>query len=317
LRIAAISGVKNEADVIESFVRHNARFINDFYFIDDSVDNTKLILRALASEGKSISILNLDTRDYQHSQIMTSATRLVGQHRKYDWIFYLDADEFIYPKSAEAFYKKLEESSTERVGAMQMIDYGYNGLPYLSSRNPIKECFQRCVDNVNRIKIFIRGDISNEVIIGTGQHGAISETGQIYRYFPTDIELAHFPARSIDQWKTRTIIRYANLISKLNRFQGEGSHVIEEFGRMKEKKFRMMHPNDIINKTNLTDQYPDLLADIDCKYQHLWDSEKDFLLALELERQAQQLSEYRHAVHAACTAIPLLENLNRLNSKVS
>lgn len=87
MTIASISGIKNESDVIESFVRHNAKFIDDFYFIDDSADKTPAILAQLAGEGFRIFTIKFDTRDYQHSKIMTNATRFINQERKYDWIF--------------------------------------------------------------------------------------------------------------------------------------------------------------------------------------------------------------------------------------
>jgi glycosyltransferase involved in cell wall biosynthesis len=64
MKIAAVTGVKNEADIIESFIRHNQKFIDEFYIIDDSIDGTREILASLANEGVPIVLLNVDTRDY-------------------------------------------------------------------------------------------------------------------------------------------------------------------------------------------------------------------------------------------------------------
>ena len=52
MKIASISMVKNEADIIESFVRHTLRFVDVMYIIDHlSTDNTWIILNNLQAEG--------------------------------------------------------------------------------------------------------------------------------------------------------------------------------------------------------------------------------------------------------------------------
>ena len=56
-RIAVVSMVRNEADVIESFVRHCLSFA-DFIFVVDhmSVDDTGDILKALMQEGLPVMV---------------------------------------------------------------------------------------------------------------------------------------------------------------------------------------------------------------------------------------------------------------------
>lgn len=313
MKIAAISGIKNEADIIESFVRHNSRYIDDFYFVNDSVDNTTEILRNLGAEGFSISIINLDTRDYQHSQVMTMATRLVGSSKQYDWIFYLDGDEILASASKESFYGALARPASEKVGNLLMVDYGYNGRNYFESSNPLKECFNKNTNNVKRQKIFIRGEISAQVVIGTGQHNAFSLKGEPLAYFESRIELAHFPARSPEQWVTRNILRYSGLIAKQNRFQGEGSHVIEIFDSMKNVKFETVD-TQFIDRDNLTEETPDFLEDITCRYQNLAKINERLVLAMEIERQAILLSEFRHKIAQAINSAKKISELQDLLS---
>ena len=313
MKIAAISGVKNEADIIESFVRHNAKYIDDFYFIDDSVDNTREILSLLAQEGFRISLINLDTRDYQHSQIMTNATRLVGAKGQYDWIFYLDGDEILAFESREKFHQVLALNAGQVVGNLLMEDYGFNGKDYYASSNPLKECFNKNINNVIRQKIFIRGSESQHILIGVGQHNAFNQAGQPMAYFESGIRIAHFPSRSPSQCVTRNILRYSGLIAKLNRFPGEGSHVIDIFNSMKAGGFEI--PEDqFVDRGNLSDLSPEFLDDVVCKYQHLARINERQILGLEIERQANLLSDYRQKIFAAVNATKQINELQALLS---
>ncbi len=313
MKIAAISGVKNEADIIESFVRHNAKYIDDFYFIDDSVDNTREILRLLAQEGFRISLINLDTRDYQHSQIMTNATRLVGTKAQYDWIFYLDGDEILASESQEQFHKVLELHEGHSVGNLLMEDYGFNGNDYYASANPLKECFNKNINNVTRQKIFVRGSESQHILIGVGQHNAFNQSGELIAYFESGIRIAHFPSRSPAQWVTRNILRYSGLIAKLNRFPGEGSHVIDIFNSLKDSNFEIAH-HQFVDWGNLSGSTPEFLDDVVCRYQDLARINERQILGLEIERQANLLSDYRHKIFAAASAAKQINDLQSLLS---
>lgn len=309
MRVASISGIKNESDIIESFVRQNANYIDDFYFIDDSADKTPEILKNLAAEGFKIFTIKLDTRDYQHSKIMTSATRMVGQSHQYDWIFYLDADEIIYYSNREQFHQHLAAHKNVEMGVTHHFEMAPNGKDYFSSLNPLKECFNvRSTQSLTR-KIFIRGDVATRTMVGPGQHDAISVDGQRFSQFESDLKLAHFPVRSATQYATRTIIIYTSLIAKLNKIPNEGHHAVRQYEWLKEHNFVV--PDSMVTAwglqfgldeserhlCTLTSDTPHQLADIQCKYHALAVTPATLLLANELERVAKLLSDFRHKTH--------------------
>ncbi len=318
MRIASISGIKNESDVIESFVRHNAKFIDDFYFIDDSADKTPEILQRLAAEGYRIFNIKLDTRDYQHSKIMTNATRLVGQAAKYDWVFYLDADEILYYPSKDMMLGMLGEHRHAEMGLLHHYEMASNGKPYFSSRNPLKECFNvRSTQSLTR-KVFIRGDLAEQTIVGPGQHDAIKADGTRMVSFESGMQLGHYPVRSASQYATRTIIIYTSLLAKLNKIPNEGHHAVRQYEWLKEHGFNV--PESMVTSWGLqfglddvarhqcvlTEQTPTLLADVECKYHELAVTPSTLLLANELERVSQLLSDFRHKTHDTIQALNTL-----------
>lgn len=309
MTIASISGIKNESDVIESFVRHNAKFIDDFYFIDDSADKTPAILAKLAGEGFRIFTIKFDTRDYQHSKIMTNATRYINQERKYDWIFYLDADEILYYPTTEQFLQTLAANRHHQVGVLHHYEMAANQTPYFNSLNPLKECFNvRTIQSLTN-KIFIRGDMFDKVMIGPGQHDVLALDGKRCDYFESGMQLAHFPVRSASQYVTRTIIIYTSLLAKLNKIPGEGNHAIRQYEWLKQNDFvasdakvtewglQFGLDDNTRHQCQLTADRPVLLDDIVCKYHELARRNDTLLLGLELERVAGLLSDFRHKTH--------------------
>lgn len=57
MRLAAITRVLNEADIIEAFARHTAAIVSHHVFLDNgSSDGTVEILHKLAAEGLPISV---------------------------------------------------------------------------------------------------------------------------------------------------------------------------------------------------------------------------------------------------------------------
>jgi hypothetical protein len=93
VKINTISGAKNEANIVESFVQHSSKFIYDIYRIDRLIDGMLQISQQLADEFYRISKIHSDIQDYQLSKAMTYATRLINQNNQYDWNFLPEAAE--------------------------------------------------------------------------------------------------------------------------------------------------------------------------------------------------------------------------------
>ncbi|HSO26395.1 MAG TPA: glycosyltransferase family 2 protein, partial [Methanobacteriaceae archaeon] len=95
-KILSISMVKNEADIIESFVRYNMNFLDEMIILDNySSDNTLEILNLLKKEGLNLQILKDDDNDFDQT-IKTNLLLSKAVHEfNADIIVPLDADEFL------------------------------------------------------------------------------------------------------------------------------------------------------------------------------------------------------------------------------
>ena len=95
-KLWAVSMVRNEADIVEAFVRHYLSILDGIAVIDHgSVDATMPILQQLVAERLPLVVLASDTPGYLQEQITTAAARRVFAETGADFVFPLDADEFL------------------------------------------------------------------------------------------------------------------------------------------------------------------------------------------------------------------------------
>jgi hypothetical protein len=97
--LCAATMVRNEADIIEAFVRHNLTRVDRLAVVDHgSFDGTSEILAALVKEGLPLTVTRDDSVAYYQPEIITPIAR--GLLRDgCDFVFVIDADEFLHAPS--------------------------------------------------------------------------------------------------------------------------------------------------------------------------------------------------------------------------
>jgi hypothetical protein len=96
VKLGAATVVRNEADIIEAFVRHNLTRVDRLAVVDHgSFDGTPEILAALVKEGLPLRVLRDERVGFFQPEILTPVARELLAHDGVDFVFMLDADEFI------------------------------------------------------------------------------------------------------------------------------------------------------------------------------------------------------------------------------
>jgi hypothetical protein len=119
-KIWAVSMVKNEKDIIESFCRYTLQFCDGLLIQDDySLDNTREIIKQLIHEGLQIVLFESpilsDTNNFGENQfsVYNELARQAFEERGADWVLPLDADEFLFCidySNPRAELQKMDES---------------------------------------------------------------------------------------------------------------------------------------------------------------------------------------------------------------
>jgi hypothetical protein len=96
LRLCAATIVRNEADIIEAFVRHNLTVVDHLAVVDHgSFDGTSEILAALVQEGLPLTVERDERVGFFQPEVLTPLARDLLRRGGADFVFMLDADEFL------------------------------------------------------------------------------------------------------------------------------------------------------------------------------------------------------------------------------
>ena len=109
-RIATISMMRNESDIIEAFARYHLQFVDGMLFIDHrSNDNSCQIVESLSKEGLPISLVKTNDLAHNQSRLINAYAYRTAKKYRADWIIPLDLDECLHAPNLESPIQELTE----------------------------------------------------------------------------------------------------------------------------------------------------------------------------------------------------------------
>ncbi len=240
-RIFAISMVKNEADIIESFVRYNLNVVDAMIILDNgSTDDTLKILELLESEGLPIFIFEDKNREYDQANKMNQLLLRAVNEFKADIIVPLDADEFLMSSKRGNPRVTLEEIETSTFYKVKWKTYVPNfnenqnemfiPAKITSARDESLEDFYKVILPANLVKEY-------SVRLTKGNHDLIYDkkyNSSINQVLNTNLRIAHFPIRSKEQATSKISVGWINILCEITRSKNESWHMEKMFNDLKE-----------------------------------------------------------------------------------
>jgi len=205
--------VRNEADVIEAFVRHHARRVDALYVVDHrSEDGTRDILAALVAEGLRISVAHDDQPAQRQSETVTALARRAFAAGA-TVVLPLDADEFVKWPQRGAFERWLGALPAGLCAALDWQTY----VPdtFADAGHPLARARRRRATEAHGLhKVVLTRAFADApaAVVGPGSHTVLFEgPGQdltrqpvrLARVPPALAALAHLPVRSAVQLCTK------------------------------------------------------------------------------------------------------------------
>ena len=125
MRLIAVSIVKNEADIIEAFVRHTLAWVDHHLVFDHaSTDGTRQILGVLQAEGLPLTLFTDDALGNLQQTRSNHLTRLAAEQYAADWILPLDADEILSGPGRAALEQGLRFFETASPASLPLLEIG-------------------------------------------------------------------------------------------------------------------------------------------------------------------------------------------------
>jgi hypothetical protein len=257
MRLFGVTMVRNESDIIEASVRHNLSILDGLTVIDHgSVDGTSEILAALQRERLNLRVLRDDSAGFYQAERLTAAARDALAREGADFVFPIDADEFIKTSSRD----RLEEALAQVPPAEHAVAHWLTYVP------EFRDSEERAVGASHlRRRLAIERHGSHKSVIGrafmqptqylvSGNHlvddAAQDKPPRHLRLDREAVALAHCPVRSAAQLERKIVLGYlAHLETKPDNDR-QAFH------------WRDLY-EDILAGTGFT---PERLAEIACNY---------------------------------------------------
>lgn len=248
MKMVSISWVRNEADIIETFVRHHTPLVERMIIVDnDSEDDTLDILRTLTCAGFPIEIRRDLAPFHRQAEALTELLHELAEGTAPpDWILPLDADEFLAAHDGRDVGSILSMLPQNRVTLLPWRTYVPLPSDDQTEMNPIRRIrHRRSKEQPQYCKVLIPRPFHGvSYALTAGNHEIRCSAGAPPPHAVSDcLFLAHFPVRSALQILRKVTEGLQRLRADSKRQPNEGFH----WGEMAEKfrRIRELSPHDL------------------------------------------------------------------------
>ena len=235
MRLVAFSTVRNEADVVEVFVRYHAPLLDRHVIVCHlSQDASAELVRRLRDEGLPLELREISDAVFRQSVVATALMKELAEQEPGAWILPLDADEFIVGGDARAV---LEAMPRDRPVTLPWRTYVPTPDDDETERHLLRRVRnRRDPEAPQQHKVFVSAELATQraVNLSIGAHKLLrGRRGELIDPVPAGpLALAHFPVRSDAQFRTKVLANWPGIRAQglLRPSQARQLHVrFEEF----------------------------------------------------------------------------------------
>jgi hypothetical protein len=215
VRLTALTTVKIEGDVVEEFVRHTLRFVDQLIVVDNgSLDASREILRELTSEGLPVSIWEGEAVPTRADHWTAHARRAFAAFET-DYLLLLDVDEFVRAPSRPAL-----ETALEALGGAHALVPWATYVPTPDDETGEPRVLTRIRHRLRResrpfFKVIVHRSFVERACasIAPGNHSVSDVDSGVASSALPGIQLAHIPVRSLKQIQSKALIGWPKFLA--------------------------------------------------------------------------------------------------------
>ncbi|MFH1670328.1 MAG: class I SAM-dependent methyltransferase [Patescibacteria group bacterium] len=238
VNVVSISWVRNEEDIIETFVRHHCVFFKRMIIVlHQSTDSTARILTELRQEGLPIDVRTDESPIHRQSSALTSLMHEVAENEQVDWILPLDADEFLTTRTGAGVVNALRELDSSHPTEIPWRTYVPTPQDDMEEQNILRRIVHhRSIERPLFSKVIIPSALAahRNSVLPEGNHILLKENLPLDSKVSPTLLLAHFPVRTENQLRQKIISGWESHIINPTRKPGQAFQWQELYDRCKD-----------------------------------------------------------------------------------
>jgi glycosyltransferase involved in cell wall biosynthesis len=225
ISLCAICIVRNEADIIVPFLNQLSHLFDRILLVDvQSTDGTKELIEEFSKTWPNCNLYTCETAGQRQSAIMNELARKAAGEGV-DWIFFLDADEFVNVENKAALHKYLQEFPHD---VMDM--HWINLVPSVYGRFDLFDWKQKFfwsgrVSPITKVAVSSLYISANpEFQVSEGNHAVVRRLGEPPITKKLGLTLLHVPVRSADRlrYTLQSGLKLLGSVPKVSKFAADG-----------------------------------------------------------------------------------------------
>lgn len=214
MKLVIVTMIRNDSDIVEAFVRHHLPLVDHLIVLDHgSTDSTPDILRSLKSEGLPITLMHDPSLSFQQGPRITAMARQAFTQLGADYVFALDADEFLKVESRYVLEQALADVVDGRCGQVAWQNYVVTAQDDGNCVNPVARMrFRASSEPREEHKVVLSRRMLDDVRwqVSPGNHFLVRELSSGTETAATSslpsVRIAHYPIRSQEQLHQKIIL---------------------------------------------------------------------------------------------------------------
>lgn len=241
MRLAGVTIARNECDVVEAFVRHNAAVLDRLYILDnDSSDGTLEILQRLEASRLSIKVGRDNELPYYQAVKTTKLIKAALEDEPWACLFPLDCDEFLSVGDRAALEAEIASLDAEEAGLLVADHYAPTELDDSADLDPVSRITHRIAAEPalplfhgKAIAPYALGN-SDGVEMGEGNHHILVANRRAPERWLTSARIAHFPVRSVEQFVSKVVTTRLAWLARGDYRASLGHHIAIFYAQLRD-----------------------------------------------------------------------------------
>lgn len=225
MKVFAVAMVRNEIDIIDGFLSYHDQILDGMIIADmQSSDGTSEVIEQHSRRSGKIERITLPYLAKYQSEVITSLSKMAFSQGA-DWVFCIDADEFLQVESKRDLEQKLKDFGGEvmHLPWINLVPKEFGAFSHFN----LNQEFYWSGRASSYCKVAFSRNYSEsfpDYVVAAGNHNVSPDISLPQEDLRLGFPMLHLPVRSVERARYKAANALDLQKRKHNLLRGEGSH---------------------------------------------------------------------------------------------